>query len=155
MCKGWSERDVTWVNNYSPFKTILLIFKRDTCFNINASQASKDQSRVWFEFIIRGLTDVIDLNPANWDPCALGSLRLRTEERLTTTLSNQSLIPRLLRRWLKLRMMTSQISPQPTMSEASMFLQRVRDLALSMKDQTLRESINTSREPLLRAKVTE
>ena len=40
------------------------------------------------------------------------------------------------------------------MSEASMFLQRVRDLALSMKDQTLLESIIRSQELLLRAKVT-
>ena len=99
MCKGWSERDVTWFDNQSPFKTILPIFKRETCLNINDSQASKDQSRVWLEFIIKGLTDVIDLNPANWDACALGSLRLWTEERLTTTLSNQSLIPRLLSSW--------------------------------------------------------
>ena len=46
------------------------------------------------------------------------------------------------------------ITPPPTMSEASMFLQRVRDLALSMKDQTLLESITRSQELLLRAKVT-
>ena len=37
------------------------------------------------------------------------------------------------------------------MSEASMFLQRVRDLALSMKDQTLLESIIRSQELLLKA----
>ena len=46
------------------------------------------------------------------------------------------------------------ITPPPTMSEASMFLQRVRDLALSMKDQTLLESSIRSHELLLRAKVT-
>ena len=46
------------------------------------------------------------------------------------------------------------ITHPPTMSEVSMFLQRVRDLALSMKDQTLLESIITSQELLLRAKVT-
>ena len=47
----------------------------------------------------------------------------------------------------------SDITPPPTMSESTMFLQHVRDLALSMKDQTLLESIIRSQELLLRAKV--
>ena len=45
----------------------------------------------------------------------------------------------------------SDITPPPTMSESTMFLQHVRDLALSMKDQTLLESIIRSQELLLRA----
>ena len=46
------------------------------------------------------------------------------------------------------------ITPPPSMSEASMCLQRVRDLALQIKDQTLLEAITRSQELLLRAKVT-
>ena len=45
------------------------------------------------------------------------------------------------------------ITPPPSMSEASMCLQRVRDLALQIKDQTLLEAITRSQELLLRAKV--
>ena len=159
MYKGRSERDVTWVNNQSLFKTILSIFKRDTCLNINGSQASKDQSMVCLEFIIKGLTDVIDLNPANWDACVLGSLRMWTEEQLTTT-PKQPIDHWYQDCWAVEKVIEVEdddepdITPPPTMSESSMFLQRVRDLALSMKDQTLLESIIRSQELLLRAKVT-
>ena len=156
MYKGRSERDVTWVNNQSLFKTILSIFKRDTCLNINGSQASKDQSMVCLEFIIKGLTDVIDLNPANWDACAQGACAraLETDSPLTSTTNHKGVnCTHLLMResrcvyWAHHH---GDLLIMKTIYQSDL----VRDLALQIKDQTLLEAITRSQELLLRAKVT-